>query len=150
MKIEKPKAYYDNRIRKELCLLGLFGYGLNIDFVKNICFVVKDGKTVGTIKYKKIHHQNKKKNLPAVYGYVVDIDSDDISCHYTRNEDDDKLYFEFDVLNKGVKNSHVELSLDDTISLTIWNEKYGFFDFNLDKKHIYFSFPSKTDNFKIK
>ena len=150
MKIEKPKAYYDNRIRKELCLLGLFGYGLNIDFVKNICFVVKDGKTVGTIKYKKIHHQNKKKNLPAVYGYVVDIDSDDISCHYTRNEDDDNLYFEFDVLNKGVKNSHVELSLDDTISLTIWNEKYGFFDFNLDKKHIYFSFPSKTDNFKIK
>ena len=150
MSIEKPKAYYDNRIKNELNLLGLLGYGLNIDYIKNICFVIKDGENVGSIKYKKFHNKNKKKDLPAVYGYEVNIESDEISCHYNRIDGDNSLYYEFDILSNGVKHSHVELSLDDTISLNIWNEKYGFFDFSLDKKHIYFSFPSKTNNLNIK
>lgn len=150
MNIEKPKAYYDDRMQKELTLLGLLGYALHIDYMKNICFIIKDGENVGTIKYKKLHNKNKKKDLPAIYGYEVDIESDKISCHYTRKDGENDLYYEFDILDNGIKHSHVELSLDNSISLNIWNEKYGFFDFSLDKEHIYFSFPSKTNNLNVK
>lgn len=113
-------------------------------------WIINDGnEIVGFIQYKKL--VNKSKKNPAIYGYVTEINSKDIlyKCVRKNNNEFIKFLYDFDVKRKSGQLDHVEISINNSISIDVWSNKQHI-DFKIENNGLFLSFPSTTDNFNIK
>lgn len=147
-----------NKIRHEKKLIELLGYSLIGPNKSNRWIVLDENNNqVGFIQYKKIFNKNNKKGYPATFGYYTKINSSKISYEEVRKINDVKdqfkidnsFFYEFDIKRENGDLDHVEISIDEKPTLTLWSKKYGFIRFKVDISGLYLSFKSKTDNFNI-
>ena len=147
-----------HNLEKEEKLINLLGYNLVGPNNSNRWLILdKNQKQVGYIQYKKTYHENKKAGFMKAFGYHTKIDSPDITYEYTRaivdkygNILNNKNYnYSFDIKRNNQDSDHVELSIGENPSITIWSSKYGFIDFKTNYKGLYLNYKSQTDNFNI-
>lgn len=129
--------------------IDLLGYELIGPDNSNRWIIKNGNEIVGFIQYKKL--VNKSKKNPAIYGYVTEINSKDIlyKCIRKNNNEFIKFLYEFDVKRNNDHLDHVEISINDSISIDVWSNKQHI-DFKIDNNELFLSFPSTTDNFNIK
>lgn len=116
-------------------------------------------KEVGFIQKKKLHSKNIKKNIPAIFGYHTEIESDSISYVATRrinnrsdkelNLNDTNCFYEFKIKREDGDYDLVQLNLGVNSSLTIYSVEYGYMTFFIEPEKLYFNYKSQTDNFNI-
>lgn len=113
-----------------------------IDIVDN------NGVIVGFIEKRKVHSQNKKKNLPAVFGYHTEINSDTITYNATRRLDTShhNFQYEFKVKQENEWND-AYLALGENVDFFLKNEQ-GRVEFNVNSDRMYLSMMD--DAFGIK
>ena len=129
--------------------IDLLGYELIGPDNSNRWIIKDESEIVGFIQYKKL--VNKSKKNPAIYGYVTEINSKDIlyKCVRKNNNEFIKFLYDFDVKRKSGQLDHIEISINNSISIDIWSNKQHI-DFKIDNNGLFLSFPSTTDNFNIK
>lgn len=139
-----------HNIEPEEKLIRLLGYKLvepnKSDSVNKWLIYDENDLEVGFIRYKKIH---KTRGMPAVYGYVLNIDSSTIKCHNTRSKQrwvDSK----YRIYIKSERSCPVvEIIFGSNPSITLWSNEYGYMKFKMNHEMLYLNFKSKTENFKI-
>ena len=111
-------------IKSEQKLLDLLGYtAIGPDNQNRYLIFDEKGQEVGFIQRKRIHKRKENK----VFGYVMEIHSDNVSCSNVRkissmNEHDfyDKSFsYEFDIRNKNGNMDHIRLQMNDRPYLKI-------------------------------
>ncbi len=100
---------------------------------------------VGFIQYKKLKSKDIKRNIPAKYGYLTEIKTDNLQ--FTKNRYENNLNsnnYEFDY-----DDMHIEMLFEDIVSLTISSQEHGFISFVLDQYSLNFNYKRPTENFNI-
>lgn len=146
-----------HNINYEKKLVELLGYNLIGPDNSNRWLIRDDnGNQVGFIQYKKIYSENKKRGLPALFGYYTTIDSPIINYNFCRKcnnsnyrNDIDNFHYELDIKNKNEGNDSIELDIGEYPTLRMWSQKYGFIDFHVADGGFHLNFKSKTENFNI-
>lgn len=134
----------------ELKFLGLLGYRMEeLKGYNKTRWVILDenDKDVGSIQRKKIIRKHKTKG-PAVFGYVMAIDSDKITYKDTRRLDgkSGNYGYKFDIKREN-NTDHVEMNCGESPSITIWSKEHGYMQFHIGFDSLFANFKSKTENF---
>lgn len=131
-------------------LINLFGFNLIGPNNSNRWEVYEQEENIGYIQYKKLHNKNIKKNLPAIYGYVLHIDNGKIKVNNIRKSTDKtNPTYVIEIKNNDEYSDTVELTFNDTSSITLWSKNYGFMNFSIDNNNFYLNFRSQTENFNL-
>ncbi len=147
-----------NEMNSEIKFIELLNYELVGPDNSNRCVILDENKNnIGYIQKKKIHNKNIKKNLPAVYGYITNIDSDLIKLSRTRKiESQNNLYssnhdyYEFEIKVSETEYANIRLDMGElNRSITIWSEEYGYINFEVTKERLFLNYKSETDNYNI-
>ena len=136
-------------IESEQKLLDLLGYtAVGPDNQKRYLIFDETGQEVGFIQRKRLHKRKENK----VFGYVMEIHSDNITCSNVRKINsmkeydfyDTSFYYEFDIRNKNGNMDHVKLQMNDRPYLKIQSKDYKEMTFELisDKLYTCFIFAS--------
>lgn len=138
-------------LEKEIEFINLFGYKVQGPDNSNRYLVVdKKGKSVGFIQRKKLHKKNVKKDKPAVYGYVIKIDSQKFKYGKTINLSREyDVNYSFDIISGKLGENHIELTMSDWSSMTIWGGKFGFISLKISSTQFFVDFRSELENYKV-
>lgn len=112
-------------------LLTLLGYyAVGPDHSNRWIIFNQDHEQIGFIQQKKLRSKNKKKDLPAIYGYYMEIESETISYKGSRKlEDDSNLFYQLGIKRDEKLVNHVELNLgSDTPGIFIWSKENGYME----------------------
>lgn len=146
-------------LQSELKFLELFGLTLEGPDNSNRYKVFDENKKeVGFIQKKKIVKKNIKKGRVATFGYVTEIETDNIIFKnirkFNNNNDkpiifnDKRFYYEFEVKNQN-GNENVTLCLRDNPYIHMSSNEYGFLDFKLDYHSMFLNFKTQTENYNV-
>lgn len=135
--------------------LDLLGYSLiGPDNSNRWNIYDEENNQVGFIQYKKIYKGNKKKDYPATYAYIIEINSKNIIFNNTRkvlenglNKIDSQQYL-FKI-KRDDDIDQVDMNIGEFLDLHIWSKQYGFSVLKIDYSGLYVYFNSKTENFNI-
>ena len=109
----------------------------------------KEENEVGFIQYKKLHKKSRKNE--AIFGYVSNIESELLSYSRTRKvkNDTDRFTFDYNDFEFDYNGNHIDISMGENPSLTIWSKEYGFMNFNIIGEKLFLNFKSKTENYNF-
>lgn len=145
-----------NEMNSEIKFIKLLNYELVGPDNSNRWLILDENKNnIGYIQKKKTHKKNIKKNLPAVYVYIMNIDSDLIKLTRTREIKNDLFtsnhdYYEFEIKVSETEYANIRLDMGElNRSITIWSEEYGYINFEVTKEKLFLNYKSKTDNYNI-
>lgn len=135
----------------EYKFLNMLGYKIKPSYESRWNIFDENDNIVGFIQRKKMINKNKKKELSAVFGYVMEIESDAISYKKKRqfNYEYDVFYYAFDIKRENGKNDHVDMNCGEFPSITLWSEEYGCMEFRINNDGLFVNFKSKTENFNL-
>lgn len=145
-------------IESEQRFLDLFGYhSLGPDNSNRFKIFDLDGAEVGFIQRKKLHKKNGKKHLAAVFGYCMEVYSDDVLCSNIRELNSrnfkyfsDKSYqYQFEIRNKNGNMDQVALDMTQYPSLEIHSNDFGVMSFKLDYYNLYLYLRNRMSSFNI-
>lgn len=142
-KVERKKYTVFNCESK---FLNLFGYRLIGPNLSNRYQILdKENQEVGYIQYKKLFSKDVKRGKPAIYGYIMEIDSKEIKCKGSRMEElcNDNFEYSFYLKKNGLEES-ARLYLGEIPNITIWSKEYGYIDFSIGTNKLFCDFRSKT------
>ena len=144
-------------MKYELKFLEMFDLSLS-QITSNVWQVTDaSGKEVGFIKYKKIISKNNKKNTPAVFGYVTEIETDKIAfrkqrsigdCYDPSTPNNESTSYEL-TLKNGEDLEHAEINAGKNPSVAIWSSEHGHMDFRISFDELYLNFKSKTEKHNL-
>lgn len=148
----------EHNIKSEEKLIELLGYSLiGPDNCNRWLIVDEKNNSIGFIQYKKVVNKDSKKNLCAIFGYHMEIDSKNIHYNSTRklnnrNEKsfhDSSFSYEFEIKREDGNLDHIAIDMGRNPSLNLWSKEYGFINFKIDYESLFLNFKSKTQNFNI-
>jgi len=136
-------------LEKEIDFIKLFG--LNVigpDNSNRYLVVDKNGKSVGFVQRKKLHKKNVKKGKPAIFGYVIKVDSSKLKYgkriyfnkHYNIN-------YTFNIRNREYGDDHVELTMSECPSMTVWSDKFRYINLQISNNRFSLIFKGELDCF---
>lgn len=142
-------------IQYEEQLLTLLGYYVvGPDNSNRWIIFDQNHEQIGFIQRKKLYNKNKKKGLPAIFGYCMEIESQSISYKGSRKLDEEysSLCYQFDLKRNKKLVDHVELNLgSDTPGIFIWSKEYGHMEFRfLWDGTFVVDYKTKTDQFNMR
>ncbi len=140
-------------MEKQLRFINVLGYKVKkIHDTRWVILNEKD-KKIGYIQYKKICNKDIKKNIPAKFGYVTKIESDNVKYDDTTPEVQNfETYNGYLYCFNSFKNGnsdYIEMNLSSNPSLTIWSELYGYMNFFINSHELFFNFKSSTKKHNI-
>lgn len=141
-------------IQSEQKLLDLLGYtAIGPDNQNRYLIFDEKEKEVGFIQRRRMHKRKDKK----VFGYVMEIHSDNITCSNVRKINhinnhsfyDTSFCYEFDIKNDKGNMDHIKLQMNDSPYIKIDSEDYKEMTFQLMYDKLYTCYISETDNFTM-
>lgn len=147
-----------HNLDNEKRLIEMFGYHIIGPDSSNRWHIFdENNQKVGYIQYKILSNKHRKKGPYKVWGYYTFVDSPKYSLSFSRDVNDpngnvvdnNNCQYSFDIKTSNQDTNHVEISIGDFPSLTIWSKEYGYIDFSITPDGLYINFKSKTEKFNI-
>ncbi len=128
----------EDMMEHEKKFLHMLGLSMIESFSSSkIDIVNSDGVIVGLIEKRKVYNQNKKKNLPAVFGYHTEVKSDTIIYDATRRLDTSHHNFQYEFkIKQGNEWSDAYLALGENVDFFLKNGQ-GRVEFSMNDDRMY-------------
>lgn len=139
------------KMEYEYKFLNMMGYKIKPLYESRWNVFDENDNIVGFIQRKKMINKNKKKALPAVFGYIMEIESDTISYKSKRqfNCETNAFNYQFDIKRENGESDHVDMNCGEFPNITIWSHKYGYMQFHIHYDGLFANFKSRTENFNL-